>query len=429
MKVLILGGGGREHAIGLAVSKSPDMEALFFTPGNAGTAAIGVNLEIAATDIDGVSGLCRKEHIDLVIVGPEQPLVLGMADHLRQNDVAVMGPSAGAARLEGSKSFAKDFMNRHAVPTARYRTFRSDNLDGALSYVDKEGAPIVVKASGLAGGKGAIVCNSVDDARMALRRLMEDCSLGDAGEEVVVESFMHGEEASVFVVTDGNNYVLLPSAQDHKQIGDGDTGVNTGGMGAYSPAPVLTMDVMRRVRAEIIEPTLRGMSDEGTPYQGILYCGLMITDAGPKVVEYNCRLGDPETQVVLPLLQSDALELFYRSATGTLSDYDLRIGPGAAACVVMASDGYPAKYETGRVISGIEVAQNQVQTTVFYAGVRSEGDELFTSGGRVLAVGSTGADLEEAIERAYSGCSQIHFDGAYYRTDIGRKGLARIQTT
>jgi phosphoribosylamine--glycine ligase len=397
MNILILGGGGREHAIGWALARSPDCEKLYFAPGNAGTASLGSNIDISATDGTRILQFCRDQHIGLVVIGPEQPLVLGIADALRAGGVPVMGPSADAAQLEGSKSFAKDFMNRYGIPTAAYRTFSADKQEEALSYMELEGAPIVVKASGLAGGKGAIVCETVEAARDAVLGLMERRMLGDAGDEIVIESFMHGEEASVFVLTDG----------------------------AYAPAPVVTPDLMARIRDEIIEPTLEGMRRDGTVYQGVLYCGIMITEDGPKVVEYNCRFGDPETQIVLPLIKSDVLDLFYRSATGTLSAHNLRVENGSAACVVMASHGYPGGYEVGKSISGIADASTDVHTIIFHAGTRTHGDDLVTAGGRVLSVAATGRDLEEAIRRAYAGCDKISFEGAYYRTDIGRKGLAR----
>lgn len=428
MDVLIIGSGGREHALGWAMARSEQTGDLYFAPGNAGTSELGTNTGISATDIASVTRLCRDCDIGLVIIGPEQPLVQGMADELRALNVPVVGPSAAAAQLEGSKSWSKDFMKRHEIPTAEYRVFNAGDLQRALSYVETEGAPIVVKASGLAGGKGAVVCNTIKDAQDTLRLFMEEHSLGSAGDEVVVESFMEGEEASVFVVSDGTTYVLLSSAQDHKRVGDGDTGPNTGGMGAYSPAPVLTPEIMERVVEEIIEPTLRGMTSDGVPYQGILYCGLMITQHGPMVVEYNCRLGDPEAQVILPLLKSDTFELFYRTATGTLSDYRMEVETGVAACVVMASNGYPGAYNTGKIIEGVELAASHAKTMVFHAGTSLENEKLITSGGRVLAVSCTGNDLEEAIGLAYSGCQKIHFEGAFFRFDIGEKSLSRMRT-
>jgi len=430
MNVLILGGGGREHAIGWAIQKSQRAESVYFAPGNAGTSSCGINVQLSILDGDAIRTFCDEYTIGLVIVGPEQPLVVGVADVLREARIPVMGPSAAAARLEGSKSFAKDFMQRHNIPTAAHRTFGSHQLADALAFVNEEGAPIVVKASGLAGGKGAIVCMTLDEAQQAVNDLMRDRILGDAGEEVVIESFMSGEEASVFAVSDGENYVLLSTAQDHKRVGDGDMGPNTGGMGAYAPAPVMTQELLDRTCAEIIEPTLTGMKSEGSPYSGVLYCGLMITDEGPQVVEFNCRLGDPETQVILPLISSDVLELFYASATGTIADHKLNIRSGSSACVVLASAGYPGSYETGKRISGLN--QNDVtdSVVVFQAGTsESELGETVTSGGRVLAVSSTNEDLQGAITKVYQACAEIDFEGVFYRSDIGMKGLSRSVPT
>ncbi len=438
MKILVVGSGGREHAIvqsltnPLAIEHSGPLSEenieheVFTAPGNAGTAAFGTNVLIAADDVDALHRYAVQEAFDLVIVGPEVPLVLGLADLLRESGISVVGPSALAARLEGSKSFAKLFMTKYDIPTASYQVFHRSEADAALDHIRTQGAPIVVKASGLAAGKGAIVCMTEEDALEAISAILHDHHLGEAGEEVVIESFMEGEEASVFALTDGTDYILLPTAQDHKRVGEGDTGPNTGGMGAYAPAPIMTNKLLVDVCRMVIEPTLEGMRREGSPYTGILYCGLMITAEGPKVMEFNCRLGDPEAQVVLPLMRSDVAELFRSVADGTLSEFELEVADKSAVCVVMASEGYPDDYEKGKTITGIEGASSQGQTFVYQAGVTvDETGELVTSGGRVLAVTGLGVDLTDAMDRAYKGVEAISFEGHFYRRDIGEKGLAR----
>ena len=429
MRILVLGSGGREHAITWALAQSPQRPELFIAPGNPGTAALGTNVPIAANDAANLRKLVRDEGIELVVVGPEQPLVEGVADALRAEGARVVGPSAAAARLEGSKAFAKAFMQRHGIPTAAYRTFSAEQLDEALAYVDRHPEPLVVKASGLAAGKGAIVCATREEARRALRWMMEEGGLDKAGSEVVIEEFMEGEEASVFALTDGRDYVLLAPAQDHKRIGEGDTGPNTGGMGAYAPAPVVIEEVLARVAREIVEPVLAGMADEGHPYQGVLYCGLMITDEGPKVVEFNCRLGDPEAQVVLPVAEVDWVEVFDRVASGQVAGLSAPPARRAAACVVLASEGYPGSYRKGLPIEGLEAAEALPDVIVFQAGTRRTDDgRLVTAGGRVLGVTAVAESLAAAIRRAYEAVEAIHFEGKYFRRDIGQKGLARLAT-
>lgn len=427
MKILIVGSGGREHALAWTLAQSPQHPSLFIAPGNAGTAALGQNIPIGASDLDGLCGFVVDEQVDLVVVGPEQPLVMGLADRLEAIGVPVVGPSADAARLEGSKAFSKTFMDKYGIPTARFRTFSRGDLAAALAYLEEEGAPIVVKASGLAAGKGAIVCTTLEEARTAVEQMLRDGSFGDAGAQVVIEAFMEGEEASIFALTDGEDYVLMAPAQDHKRIGEGDTGQNTGGMGAYAPAPVVTPDVLDRVCEKIIEPTLAGMRAEGCPYKGILYVGLMIGDGEERVVEYNCRLGDPEAQVVLPLADGDLAEVFMKMAQGRLAEVTLRTRAGAAACVVMASAGYPGAYEKGYPIEGVPQANAREHVYVFEAGTRNtEEGTLVTNGGRVLAVSALGQHLEQALTRAYQGVAAIGFEGAQYRRDIGQKGLQRL---
>lgn len=428
MRILVIGSGGREHALGWTLARSPQAPALFFAPGNPGTAALGTNLGVDSGDLEGVLKAAREHAVDLVVVGPEKPLVAGVVDRLDEAGVPVVGPTAAAARLEGSKAFAKAFMERHGIPTAAHRTFAADEADEAGRYLEAHGAPVVVKASGLAGGKGAIVCETLEAAREALLRVVEERDFGAAGDEVVIEDFMRGEEASVFALADGTDYVLLAPAQDHKALEAGGTGPNTGGMGAYAPAPIVTEVLMDRVCRDVIEPTLRGMVEEGAPYRGVLYCGLMITEDGPMVVEYNCRFGDPEAQVVLPLVDGDLADLLLHAARGTLAEASVRQRPGAAACVVLASKGYPVSYETGFPITGVEEAEAVEGVTVFHAGTRQEEDRLVTGGGRVLGVTAIRGELAEAIETAYAATDRLAFEGKTYRTDIGKKGLKRRST-
>ncbi|PSQ97261.1 MAG: phosphoribosylamine--glycine ligase [Bacteroidetes bacterium SW_9_63_38] len=427
MRILVVGSGGREHALTRALNTSSRTDALYAAPGNPGTARHASNIGIASDDIDGLIEFAREDDIDLTVVGPEQPLVDGIVDAFQEEGLSIVGPTAAAAQLEGSKAFADQFMARHDVPTAEFKVFEADEYDAASDYLDEVGAPIVVKADGLAAGKGAYVCSTLDEAHEALDEIVQDRAFGDAGDQVVVEEKMDGEEVSIFALTDGTHYVLLTPSQDHKPIGEGGTGPNTGGMGAFSPAPIVNGDLLNRVCREIIEPTLLGMQEEGTPYQGVLYCGLMITDEGPKVVEFNCRLGDPEAQVVLPLVESDLVDVFESVADGTLETGSLRASSRAAACVVLASDGYPIEYETGFEIIGIDEAEALSEVSVLHAGTRLREDGvLVTDGGRVLGVTALGDDLPEALERAYDGTDRVHFDGNTVRTDIGEKGLKHL---
>lgn len=424
MRILIVGSGGREHAISWALNRSSRETTLFVAPGNAGTAQIATNVSINADDIDGLLEFATRENIELTIVGPEVPLVMGIVDRFEENKLPIVGPTANAARLEGSKAFAKAFMDKYNIPTASHRKFDATEWDYAESYVLNHSKPVVLKADGLAAGKGVLICESDKDAVEGLKQILLDEAFGDAGSEVVVESFMQGEEASVFAITDGTDYVVLSPAQDHKRVGDGDTGPNTGGMGAYAPAPVMDDELMARVATEIIEPVLAGMTAEGSPYKGILYCGLMLTTDGPKVVEFNCRFGDPETQVVLPLIQSDFVELMERVATGTIGGYRLSLSKDSCACVVLASGGYPGAYEKGKVISGLGEPDNK--TMIFHAGTsrQSEG-RIVTAGGRVLAATAVGSSLSEAVSTAYQAANRISFEGMFYRNDIAWRGLKR----
>ena len=427
MRILVVGGGGREHTLAWKIAASPLTTSLYIAPGNAGTASVGTNVPISADDLAEIERFVSEREIDLTVVGPEQPLVDGLVDRLLAAGRRVVGPTASAARLEGSKQFAKDFMSRHGIPTAGYRSFSEPEIEAAFKWIHRNPAgPFVIKADGLAAGKGVIICDTEGEARDAVEAQLRENRFGSAGQRVVIEDFMEGEEASVFAVTDGKSHRLLSPAQDHKRIGDGDTGPNTGGMGAYAPAPVVSNDMMDVVCREIIEPTINGMREEGTPYTGFLYAGLMIHRGRPRVVEFNCRLGDPETQVVIPMIQSDFVEILLAAAEGRLGEVEITLRPGSAACVVAASDGYPGPYTKGHRIHGLADAGGMEGVTVFHAGTRfgSEGD-FETAGGRVLAVTAVAESLGAAIDRAYEGLSLIEFEGMQFRRDIGMKGLLR----
>jgi len=427
MRILVVGSGGREHALIETLAQSDQVSGLYAAPGNPGTAQVGTNVGVSATDLDGLADFAQAESIDLTLVGPERPLVDGIVDRFEEEGLSIVGPTQEAARLEGSKAFADQFMARHDIPTASFRVFDAARYADASAYLDDAGAPIVVKADGLAGGKGSFVCSTTEEAHDALDRIMQERAFGAAGDRVVIEEKMDGEEVSVLALTDGSHYVLLPPSQDHKPIGEGGTGPNTGGMGAFAPAPIVDASLLTEICRDIVEPTLGGMQEEGTPYHGVLYCGLMITDEGPKVVEYNCRLGDPEAQVVLPLVESDLVDVFRDLVDGDLQGGSLRTSGGAAACVVLASDGYPIEYETGVEITGIGAAEALEDVSVIHAGTRlTPEDRLVTDGGRVLGVTALASDLPSALDRAYEGVDCVHFEGNTYRRDIGEKGLAHL---
>jgi phosphoribosylamine--glycine ligase len=425
MNVLVIGAGGREHALVWKLRQSPAVERLFCAPGNAGIASQATVVPIGANDIDGLLRFAIDSRIDLTVVGPEQPLTEGIADRFAEAGLKVFGPSKDAARLEGSKIFAKNFMRSHGIPTAEYRSFTLAERYDAERYLSEVPAPVVIKADGLAAGKGVTVCETRDRAMEVLVGMMDRKSLGESGTSVVIEECLTGEEASILVLTDGRNYRTLPAAQDHKRILDNDMGKNTGGMGAYAPAPVVTPEILATVEETIIRPTLEGMRKEGHPFSGCLYVGLMMTPTGPKVIEYNCRFGDPETQAVLPLVAGDIAPVLREIASGALES-PLEIADRTSVCVVIASRGYPDKYETGKPIMGLKRAAEQPDTVVFHAGTKAVKDEVVTAGGRVLGVTALadGDDLEGAIAGAYRAVGEIAFDGAYYRSDIGRKGLA-----
>lgn len=423
MKILIIGNGGREHAIGLKLSQSPKNPTLFFAPGNPGMENLGSCFAVSPDDFRGLLTLAQSQKIDLTIVGPEQPLVGGLVDLFQANGLNIFGPTQAAAALEGSKAFSKEFMERFGIPTAHFKIFRA--LEPARAYLRETGTPIVIKASGLAGGKGAVVCMTPQEADYAIQSMLGPKAIfGLAGSEVVIEEFMQGEEASVFALTDGEAFVLLPTAQDHKRIGDGDTGPNTGGMGAYAPAPVMTPELLEIVAKTIVAPTLKGMRSEGAPYKGILFVGIMVTTQGPKVVEFNCRLGDPETQVVLPVMKEDFLDLILASLDGSLDKWSLEEPRGWAAVVVLASKGYPGSYETGAPIAGLETCTELAHTHAIHAGTKYLNGQLVTAGGRILGLVGEGANLTDAIAAAYSGVAKVKIPGVQFRKDIGKKGLA-----
>jgi phosphoribosylamine---glycine ligase len=424
MKILVVGGGGREHTITWKLSQSEMVTKLFAAPGNAGITKVAECLAIAADDIQGIVSFSRAESIDLVVVGPEVPLCMGLSDALIEAGIPVFGPSAAAARIEGSKAFSKDLMRKYDVPTAEYERF--DVFEDATSYSRQRGTDCWIKASGLAAGKGAVYASDPDEAERILREMMVDRIFGDSGGTVVIEENMTGEEASIFAVCDGEQYRLLVSSQDHKRAYDNDEGPNTGGMGAYAPAPLVTDELMAHVEREIIVPTLDGMAREGAPYRGVLYTGIMNTPDGPKVVEYNCRFGDPETQAVLPLYDGDLAELLFAAATGRLSDIEPATSPGYALCVVIASGGYPGEYKKGLEIHGLDEAGEMEGVQVFHAGTRIENGCVVTTGGRVLGVTGTGSDFHLARDRAYAAVDRINFTGAFHRTDIGGKALRHL---
>jgi phosphoribosylamine---glycine ligase len=424
VRVLILGSGGREHALAWKIAQSARVTRVLAAPGSDGMAREAQCFpDVAAGDADAVLALVRSEDVDLVVVGPEDPLVAGIADRLRDAGVAVFGPSRAAAQLEGSKSFAKEFMQRHAIPTAAFAAF--DALDAARAYVRKLGGPCVVKADGLAAGKGVAVCDGPADAERALAEIMGERRFGAAGARVVVEERLLGQEVSYYAISDGHGIVPLTGAQDHKRALDGDRGENTGGMGAYSPAPVFTPAVEKRVLEEIVYPTIRGMDAEGAPFQGVLFVGLMIDANGtPKVIEFNVRFGDPETQVLMLRLEGDLLPLLDAAARGRLEGVAAPGWHGAAVCVALAAGGYPREYATGKVIAGLAEAERDPDVLVFHAGTRRDDAGRFVSaGGRVLGVTARGATVAEAQRRAYAACAQISFEAMQLRRDIAARGV------
>ncbi len=421
MKVLVIGSGGREHAIVWKLSQSRHVDKIYCARGNAGIAEIAECIDVDMSNFDALLDLVRYEWIDLTIVGPEDPLSRGIVDVFEKEGRRIIGPTKAAAQLESSKVFAKEFMKRHRIPTAEYKVFTS--YLHAEDYVRMKGAPIVIKADGLAAGKGVIVASTVDEAIDALRLIMKDRAFGNAGNKVIVEECLKGEEASFMVFTDGRTIVPMASSQDHKRVFDNDKGPNTGGMGAYSPAPVITKELESVVMDTIMRPTIEGLRSEGIKYKGILYAGLMIDDGQPNVLEFNCRLGDPETQPVLLRLDTDLVDICMAIADEKLSDVNIEWKDEASVCVVLASGGYPGKYEKGKIISGLNDAKEMDDVVVFHAGTSFNNNEIVTNGGRVLGVTALGKGIKDAKERAYEAIKKIHFEGMHYRSDIADKAL------
>ena len=421
MKVLLLGSGGREHALAWKIAQSSILDELFIAPGNAGTKKHGKNIDLSPTDFDGIKEFVVAQQIDMVIVGPEEPLVNGIYDYFQADEqlkkVGIIGPSKFGAQLEGSKDFAKAFMARHAIPTAKYGTFTAETITQGLSFLDAMKGPYVLKADGLAAGKGVLILSDLDEAKSELKSMLIDEKFGAASSKVVIEQFLDGIELSVFVLTDGESFKLLPEAKDYKRIGEGDTGLNTGGMGAISPVPFADASFMDKVHNRIIVPTIKGLKSEKITYKGFVFFGLISVKGDPYVIEYNCRMGDPETEVVIPRLKSDILDLFEGVASNTLSERDIQFIDKSAATVMMVSGGYPGAYEKGKSIFGLN---SIVDSIVFHAGTSADGPSVLTAGGRVLAVTSYGKNLEAALEKSYDSISKINYDGAYYRKDIGQ---------
>jgi len=419
MNVLLLGSGGREHAMAWKLRKSNYLNNLYIAPGNAGTAMVGTNVPIGVTDFDAMKQFSLSHDIDMIVVGPEDPLVEGVYDFFHKDEdichIAVIGPSQKGALLEGSKDFAKQFMLRHHIPTARYKSVTLDNIVEGNEFLDSLPSPYVLKADGLAAGKGVLILHDVDEAKQMLREML-DGKFGVASSKVVIEEFLSGIECSVFVLTDGQSYKILPVAKDYKRVGEKDTGLNTGGMGAVSPVPFADELFMEKVRSQVVEPTVKGLQEEHIDYKGFIFLGLINVEGDPKVIEYNVRMGDPETEVVLPRIKSDLLELFIGVATETLGERVLEVDDRYAVTVVMVSGGYPETYDKGKLIEGLD---NVTDSIVFHAGTVSHNNEVFSSGGRVLAVTSYGKKMEEALLTSYSNIAKIYFDKAYFRKDIG----------
>jgi phosphoribosylamine--glycine ligase len=425
MKVLVVGSGGREHALVWKIAQSPRVKEVVCAPGNGGISRLARCVAVAADDLEGLVRLCKEEKIDLTIVGPEVPLCMGIVDLFQKEGLTIFGATKGAAQLEGSKAFAKDLMRTYNIPSAEYRVF--DDHDQAAAYIKKEGTPIVVKADGLAAGKGVIVAETEEEAISALDAIMVKRAFGEAGERVVIEECLVGEEASFIAFSDGEHVLPLASSQDHKPIYDDDKGPNTGGMGAYSPAPVVTPPLHDRIMEQIMIPTIKALAAEGYPYRGVLYAGLMIKDNEPKVLEFNCRLGDPETQPIVMRMKGDLVPVLEACIEGGLADVEIGWDPRTAVCVVMASEGYPGSYEKGKRIKGLDVVEKAEGVYCFHAGTKVENDHYLTAGGRVLGVTGLGKGIKEAMENTYRAVAEITWDGAHYRTDIGKKALAWLE--
>lgn len=420
MNILLLGGGGREHALAWALAKSPVCKALYIAPGNAGTTNNGTNVDIDPTDFEALAKFCPENEIDMVVVGPETPLVAGVVDffatHKKLQHIPVIGPSKACAQLEGSKAFSKAFMQQHNIPTAAYKEFTAENINDGLAYIDAMNVPIVLKADGLAAGKGVLICESKEEAKASLKEMIVDAKFGDASKTVVIEEFLKGIEFSVFALSDGESYKLLPPAKDYKRIGEGDTGLNTGGMGAVTPLPFVDDALMKKVEERVVKPTLEGLKKAGTPYVGFLYCGLMKVGDDPVVIEYNVRLGDPEAEVLIPLFDSDLVKVFRTIGNKKLGKTDLRFHNKACATIILASGGYPEAYENGKEITGSYEIDDSL---IFHAGTRMQNNNIYTNGGRVMAITTIADDLKTAVATSVDNAKRIDFDGKYFRSDIG----------
>ncbi|MEM8898357.1 MAG: phosphoribosylamine--glycine ligase [Bacteroidota bacterium] len=417
MKVLLIGGGGREHALAWKMAQSPLCENLYIAPGNPGTALVGTNIGMGVTDFPAIKSFVKEHKIDTVVVGPEQPLVEGIVEALSETNAFVVGPNQRAAALEGSKAYSKAFMQKYGVPTAAYQEFVSGEEEKAIAYLDGMKLPIVVKASGLAAGKGVLICEDKESAIEGIREMLSGESFGEAGKTIVVEEFLKGIEISIFVLINGDEYVILPSAKDYKRIGEGDTGLNTGGMGAVSPVPFADAAFLAKVEEEVIKPTMKGLKEENLDYRGFIFIGLMVVSDVPYVLEYNVRMGDPETEVVMPRLETDLLVLFEAMKSNSLSSQAIKIKPETCCTVMMVSGGYPQTYEKGKTITGIDQSVNSL---IFHAGTKEEDGELKTNGGRVMAVSSYGESIEEAVHSSLKVIDHIEFEGKTFRKDIGK---------
>lgn len=429
MNILILGNGGREHAFAHKISQSKKLENLFIAPGNAGTALCGTNVNISATDFEAIKELVWQKNIDMVVVGPEDPLVKGIYDFFKSDDVlkdvAIIGPSKAGAQLEGSKDFSKEFMIRHNIPTARYQTFTKDTLQEGLKFLETLNPPYVLKADGLAAGKGVVIPDTLEEAKKELTEMLANAKFGSASAKVVIEEFLKGIELSVFVLSDGKNYKILPAAKDYKRIGEGDVGLNTGGMGAVSPVPFADAAFIKKVEERVAIPTLKGLQQENIIYKGFIFIGLMNCDGEPQVIEYNCRMGDPETEVVIPRIKTDLLDLFEAVANEKLNEITLEIDERIAATVMLVSGGYPEEYEKNKIISGLDKTQDSI---IFHAGAKLENDQVLTNGGRVIAITSFGNTMEEAISKSMKNAEIISYDKKNYRKDIGQD-LIKLEKT
>jgi phosphoribosylamine--glycine ligase len=413
---MVVGSGGREHALVWKIAQSDRVEKIYCVPGNPGTAELAENVNISTMDFDKLVSFAREKKIDLTVAGPEDPLVAGIVDYFNDHGLQIFGPTKYAAQLEGSKQFSKELMKKYHIPTAAYKSFQSS--EKAKEYIEREAKfPLVLKASGLAAGKGVLICQSLDEALEGIKKIMEDKSFGSAGDSMIIEEFLEGEEVSIFAISDGNDYLLLSPAQDHKKVFEGDKGKNTGGMGAYAPAPVATTSFMEKIKPDIIDQTFEAMRSEGMAYKGLLYIGLIITIDGPKVLEYNCRFGDPEAEVILPLLESDLVTLMEASITGTIGKHSVKLSDQFALDVVLASGGYPEKYEKGKIIEGLDLLDSDI--LAFHAGTKQENENLVTNGGRVLNIVARADNFLSLTESLYRNVAKIKFEGVHYRKDIG----------